>query len=120
MRKGRSASLENMTTIFDNELQEEDHSASPKVGGGEVELSPKEWADRIGQAESVILNLHSELEGSVEKELEAQHLVFGKLVLEKVNLEKEAQRMSDMIVLQQETLESIESSRLQYCIQQQK
>jgi len=119
--KGQSSSsLENMTTIFDNESQEENRSATPKADADEEELSPKEWAERIGQAESVILNLHSELEGSVEKELEAQHLVFGKLVLEKVNLEKEAQRMSDMIVLQQETLESIESSRLQYCIQQQK
>lgn len=95
----RTASLENMDTIFDNEVKEDDNSSAANVSGNGVAYSPKEWAERISQAESVIDNLHSELKDSCEKELEAQHLVFGKLVLEKVNLEKEVARMGDMVCL---------------------
>ena len=116
-RNGRSDSLENMDTIFDNESEEEERSVASKGDGDGKGLSQKEWTQRIAQSESVIDTLHSELKDSCEKELEAQHLVFGKLVLEKVNLEKEVARIGDMICLQQETLQSIENSRVQYCVQ---
>ena len=126
----RRNSLDDMTTIFEIEKQNDslpsqqslsDNSSSkpstPKSPS--IKYNQKEWNDRISQAVSVITNLHNEL-NLCEKQLETKHLQLGKIMLEKLNIEKDLRRMKDMVQLQQETLQSIENSRIEYSVQQQK
>ena len=116
-KREKSEVIDNeMTTIFDNTESEQQENS---INGSESTYNKKEWNDRISAAVSVIDTLHSEL-NICEKSLESKHLFFGKVVLQKLNLEKDFLRIKDMIKLQQETLQSIESSLVDYSLQQQK
>eukprot|EP01084_Bolivina_argentea_P223465 378091_1 len=55
-----------------------------------------------------------------EQELEAVHVTMGRVVLEQLNTDKELVRIHDMLLLQQETLESMEHSRMEYSQQQER
>merc|ERR1712228_476691 len=94
-KKEKNEIDEDMMTIFDNTESEckEADIANKQKG--------MEWNERISSAVSVIDTLHCEL-NICEKSLESKHLFLGK------------------VVLQKETLQSIESSVIEYSLQQQK
>jgi len=111
---------EEMTTIFDNDNDAQSslsssRPTSPKV----VRYDGKLWKQRIASSTALIANVHQETL-QCEKQLEAQHIAMGTLLLEKLNLERELQRICDMLQLQSETLQSIENSRVEYSMQQEK
>ena len=73
--------------------------------------------NELQQARKTLHNLHTEL-SEIEKRIENENAMLGRIMLNKVNFEKELQRMADMVMLQQQSLESMEKSRGEYIKQE--